>query len=201
MITAGIIALTAIISLAALGNRDLFDKLCLRPYAMNQDKSGWFRFISCGFVHAGPGHLLFNMITLWFFGRVLENDIFKELQFTLFYFSALLCSALPEYQKQKDNPQYKACGASGAVSAILFALVLYQPWGMVYIKLFIPVYFVLFAAGYLVYSWYKSRRQEDNIAHGVHLWGALYGIAFTLLTHPSALRIFLDKVQHPPFLS
>ena len=200
MITIGIIMITVLVSLLAFNNPEIFEKLCLKPALMHGHKSEWFRLISCAFVHADAGHLIFNMLTLWFFGRMLEGHVFSELQFILFYLSAIPLSALPDYQQQKTNQLYKACGASGAISAVLLSLVLFNPWGVVYIKFIIPVYFVLFAVGYLLYSWYKSRRQDDNIAHGVHLWGALYGIAFTLLTQPSSLSVFLEQVKKAPFL-
>lgn len=200
MITIGIIVITVIISLVGFNNQDLFEKFCLYPYEIHRDRKAYFRLVSCGFIHADAGHLIFNMLTLWFFGSVLEQSVFSELQFILFYFSALVCSALPEQQKQKDNPAYRACGASGAISAVLFSLVLFRPWGVVYIKFILPVYFILFALFYLGYSWYKSRRQDDNIGHGVHFWGALYGIAFTLLVKPESLNLFLASVGHPPFL-
>lgn len=200
MITIGIIVITAIISLMAFKDQALFEKLCLNPYLMHRKKGEYFRFISVGFVHGDFGHLLFNMLTLFFFGKNIEEHIFSETQFVLFYFSALILSSVHEYHKQKDNPEYKACGASGAVSSILFSMVLFQPWGLVYLKFFIPIYFILFAAGYLAYSYYMQNKQKDNIAHGVHLWGALYGIAFTLLLKPEALSIFLDEIRKAPFL-
>lgn len=200
MITIGIIVITVIISLMAFSNHELFEKLCLNPYLMHRKKGEFFRFISVGFVHADAGHLIFNMLTLFFFGRAIEDHIFSELQFLLFYFSALVLSSVHEYSKQKDNPEYKACGASGAVSSVLFAMVLFQPWGVIYLKFIIPIYFVLFAAGYLAYSYYMQNRAKDNIAHGVHLWGALYGIGYTLLLKPEALRTFLNEIQRPPFL-
>lgn len=179
---------------------EVFDKLCMNPYLMHQKKGEYFRFISVGFVHANFGHLLFNMLTLWFFGRVVEQSVFSETQYLLLYVSALVLSTVHEYGNQKDNPEYKACGASGAVSAVLFTLVLFEPWGVVYLKFIIPVYFILFAVFYLVYSWYMSKKDGEHIAHGVHLWGALYGIAFTLILKPESLSIFKDMLMHPPFL-
>ncbi|MCB0698425.1 MAG: rhomboid family intramembrane serine protease [Chitinophagaceae bacterium] len=200
MITIGIIVLTSIISMYAFNNQETFEKLCLNPYVMDKKKGEYFRFVSVGFVHANFGHLLFNMITLFFFGRILEQSVFSETQYLLFYFSALVLSSVHEYSKQKNNPEYRACGASGAVSAVLFSLVLYEPWGTIYLHLIIPIYFILFAIFYLIYSWYMSNRSGDNIAHGVHLWGALYGIAYTLLLKPESLSIFLDQLLRPPFL-
>jgi membrane associated rhomboid family serine protease len=200
MLTISIVTLTCLISIPAFTRTDLFEKLCLYPYLMHRDKKQWFRMVSVGFVHADFMHLLFNMLTLYFFGSVLEQKIFGEVQFLLFYFSALVLSCADEYVKQKDNPAYRACGASGAVAAIMFSLVLFQPWGVVYLKFIIPVYFILFAIGYLIYSWYMDRRGGQLIGHGIHLWGALYGIAFTLLTKPISLSVFVYEVMHPPFL-
>lgn len=200
MITIGIIAITCIISFYSFNNADTFEKLCMYPYHMHRQKGEYFRFVSVGMVHADFGHLLFNMLTLWFFGSVLEESVFSEVQYLLFYLSAIVLSSVHDYSNQKDNPDYRSCGASGAVSAVLFSLVLYEPWGVIYIKFIIPVYFVLFAVFYVIYSWYMARNSSDRIAHGVHLWGALYGIAFTLLSHPESLSIFLYKILRPPFL-
>lgn len=201
MITIGIIIITAIVSFAAFNNEELFNKLCLYPYGMHRTGGQMFRFLSVGFVHGDIGHLLLNMLTLFFFGRELEGNVFSETQFLLFYVSALVVSCLQTYAKQKDNEHYKACGASGAVSAVLFSLVLFNPWGVVYIKFIIPVYFILFAVGYLIYSYYMSKRNSDNVAHDVHIAGALYGIAFTLIVKPEALSSFLYDIQHVPFLN
>ena len=201
MLTISIIVVTVIISMLAFNNQEVFENLCLNPYKMHTEKKEYFRLISVAFVHADWRHLIFNMLTFYFFGKGLEQYIFTETQFILFYISATVLSCLNEYNKQKDNPEYKACGASGAVSAILFSLVLFEPWGVVYIKFIIPVYFILFAVGYLVYSYYMSTKSGDRIAHGIHLWGALYGIAFTLIVKPESLHTFLRLIGHPPFMS
>jgi membrane associated rhomboid family serine protease len=200
MITIGIIVITTIVSLIALNRQEVFEKLCLNPYHINQNKGEYFRFVSIGFVHADLGHLLFNMLTLYFFGSQIEQFVFSKTTYLLFYISAIVLSCAGEYARQKENPNYRACGASGGVSAVLFALVLFEPWGVVYIKFIIPVYFVLFAVGYLAYSYYMSKKTQERIAHNVHLWGALYGIAFTLLLKPESLRTFLELVKRPPFL-
>ena len=200
MLTIGIIIITAIISIMAFNNQDIFDRLCLYPYTIHNDKKGYYRLFTVAFVHADYSHLLLNMITLYFFGKGLEESVFTETQFLLFYLSATVLSCLVEYGKQKENPAYKACGASGAVSAVLFSLVLFEPWGIVYIKFIIPVYFILFAVGYLIYSYYMSKKANERIGHGIHLWGALYGIAFTLIIKPDSLHGFLEMVTNPPFL-
>ncbi|RYZ36777.1 MAG: rhomboid family intramembrane serine protease [Sphingobacteriales bacterium] len=206
MITISLIVLNVIISLIAFSNGALFSKLCFYPYEMNRDKGQLYRFITGGFVHADFQHLLFNMITLWFFGSVLEMGsgrqpaIFTGAQYITFYFSALVVSSIPEYIKQRANRSYVACGASGAVSALMMSMVLFQPWGTIGLMFIIPLYFILFAVLYIGYSWYRSRNQTDNIGHGAHFWGALYGLAFTLVVQPSSYTTFIDRLMHPPFL-
>ncbi|GAA4463755.1 rhomboid family intramembrane serine protease [Nemorincola caseinilytica] len=200
MLTISIIVLTCIISFTAFNRPEVFDKLCFNPYIMHRDRQELFRFVSVGFVHADLGHLIFNMLTLYFFGKALEGRIFSEVQFLLFYVSALVLSGIDEYVKQKNNPQYRACGASGAVAAIMFSVVLFAPWELIYLKFIIPIPFIVFAVGYLIYSYYMDRRGGGLIGHGIHLWGALYGLAFTLLAEPRSLSIFLERIAKPHFL-
>jgi len=171
MLTISIIVLTCIVSFAAFNKPQVFDKLCFNPYIMHRDKQELVRFVSVGFVHADIGHLLFNMLTLYFFGRELEGGIFSELQFLLFYVSALALSGIDEYVKRKNDPSYRACGASGAVAAVMFSIVLFAPWQVIYLKFFIPIPFIIFAVGYLIYSHYMDRKGGDNVGHGTHLWG------------------------------
>ena len=193
-----IIGLTCLVSFAAFRNEEINARLLFSPYIISRQKGEWFRFVSIGFVHGDAGHLIGNMLTLFFFGRSIEH-LFSPAQYLLFYVSALDMSAAPVYQKQKDNPEYLAAGASGAVSAIVFATVLYAPWQIILLKFFIPLPFILYAVGYLGYSSYMSRHKTDHIAHDAHLWGALYGVAFTLFTHPGVLSRFLEELMHPHF--
>lgn len=200
MITIGIITLNVILSLFCFSNKGAFDKLSFVPQQMAKDSTQSYRFLSHAFIHADVGHLLFNMLTLYFFGSELENGVLSPLEYILFYLASIVFSSLPSYQKNRDNPDYTAVGASGAVSAVMFSLVLFSPWSVIYLKFVIPIYFVLFACGYLAYSYYQSKNSQDNIAHDVHLWGALFGIAYMLIVHPASLRIFLDQITNPPFL-
>ncbi len=200
MITLGIIAVTVILSVYCFSNNQGFDKLSLLPQKMQQESSQKYRLISHAFIHADIGHLFFNMLTLFFFGREVENRILSPAEFIVFYIMAIVFSCLPTYQQHKENPGYSAVGASGAVSAVMFVLVLFQPWSVIYLKFIIPIYFILFAVGYLGYSYYQSKKNEGNIAHDVHLWGALFGIAYMFIVHPSSFRTFLNQIAHAPFL-
>ncbi len=198
-ITLCIIALTCLTSFLAFSRPNVSARMAYSPYTIGQDRGEWFRFISMGFVHADGGHLLFNMLTLFFFGRAIEA-VFSPLQYILLYITALAASVAPNYRKRRDDPGYTAVGASGAVSAIVFATVLFAPWQIIYLKFIIPIPFILYAVGYLVYSGYQSRREAgDGIAHDAHLWGALYGIAFTLLAKPEVLRYFITELMNPRF--
>ena len=193
-----IIGFTCLLSITAFQNAEVYGKLLFSPYLIHRQKGEWFRFLSVGFVHVDAGHLLGNMLTLFFFGRGIEQ-IFSPAQFIIFYVSALALSCAPSFNKHKENPEYSAAGASGAVSAIVFATVLYGPWDIIYLKFFIPLPFILYAVGYLFYSGYMAKKGSDNTGHDAHLWGALYGVAFTLITHPDSFSRFISEIGHPHF--
>lgn len=198
--TLPIIVFTCVLSIFCFSNENTFEKLTLVPYLIAHQANQAYRLISHAFIHANLGHLAFNMLTLFFFGRELEK-ILLPVEYLAFYLCALLLSSLPSYQTHRSDPDYRAVGASGAVSAVMFALVLYAPWSVIYLKFIIPIYFIIFALGYLAYSYYQSSRSNDGIAHDVHLWGALFGMAYMLIFHPSSLRVFLDQLLNPPFLN
>jgi membrane associated rhomboid family serine protease len=194
------IGITALISFLCFTNHELFNKLSFIPSIMKGKAAEYYRFLSHMFIHADLGHLAFNMITLFFFGPEVERVFQSNTEFIIFYLSAGILASLPSFQKQKNNPSYVGIGASGAISALMFVLVLYAPWSVIYIKFIIPVYYILFAVGYLIYCTYQMKHAKDNIAHDIHLWGALFGIAYMLVFHPSCISIFLEKIQEAPFL-
>jgi membrane associated rhomboid family serine protease len=199
MVTYIIIGFTVLISMYALNDEVVFRKLAFAPYIIKRNTSEWFRLISHGFIHGNLGHLLFNMITLYFFGPIVEGRVMSEVEYLVFYLLGIAFSCAASYQNNKDNSSYLACGASGSISAILFVLVFYEPWSVLYISFIIPLYYILFALGYLFYSWYMSTKEDTRIAHDAHLYGALFGIAYVLLVHPESLSIFIQKIGNPPF--
>ncbi len=195
-----IIAITCLVSFSAFNNRPLMDKLILWPPAV-VGNGQYHRLITYGLVHADFQHLLFNMITLFFFGRVIEQfygAFVGGLSFVFFYVSALLVSILPTYLKHKNDRNYRSLGASGAVSAVLFAFILLKPWAVIYLYV-IPVPAILYAVAYVAYSIYSERQGGDNINHSAHLWGAAYGVAFTLAIEPRVFGGFLEALTHPRF--
>ncbi|MEO7072183.1 MAG: rhomboid family intramembrane serine protease [Rhodanobacter sp.] len=199
-ITLIIIALTCVVSFLALKNPRLMNDLILWPPAIARQRE-YHRLVTYGLVHADFGHLLFNMVTLFFFGRVMEGFFSARLGtfgFVLFYIGALVVSILPTYLKNRDNPQYRSLGASGAVSAVLFAFILLAPWQLI-IVLVVPLPAIIYAIAYTAYSIYMDRRGSGNVNHSAHLWGAAYGVLVTVLVDPRVLPYFLDAVSHPSF--
>jgi len=199
MVTYFLIGLISLSSFVAFRSPKVFSDASFSP-SMIRSYKDYYRFFTYSFLHGDVGHLFFNMITLYFFGTELEKILNSPLEFMIFFLSASAVSVLPSFRENKKNPQYICVGASGAVSAVVFYLVLYTPWDLVYIHFIIPLYFILYAIGYLTYSSYMSNKKQDNVAHDVHLWGALYGIAYALIIHPHSLRIFLNQIVSPPFI-
>jgi membrane associated rhomboid family serine protease len=198
--TLAIIAITCIVSFIAFGNGPLLERLILWPPAISRRKQ-YDRLVTYGLVHASPSHLLFNMLTLFFFGRLMEQlytAYLGVLGFAAFYVGGLVVSILPTFLANRDNPRYRSLGASGAVSAVLFAFILVQPWATIYIYV-LPVPAIVYALFYVAYSIYMDRQSKDNVNHSAHLWGAAYGVAFTLLMEPRLFSLFFASLLHPQF--
>ncbi len=200
-ITLLLIAVTCAVSFAALRMPALAMRLILWPPAIDRHRQ-YDRLVTYGFIHADFWHLLFNMVTLFFFGRVMEDIITRlsgsRLTFVAFYFSALVVSILPTYLKHQKDPNYRSLGASGAVSAVLFAFILVDPWARIGV-FFIPMPAIVFAVLYIGYSIWMDRRGGDNINHGAHLAGAAYGILFLVAMEPGIVQHFLQQLSQPRF--
>ena len=195
-----IIAVTCLVSFSAFNNRPVMDKLILWPPAV-AGNGQYHRLVTYGLVHADFQHLLFNMITLFFFGRVIEQfygAFTGGFGFVFLYVSALLVSILPTYLKHRNDRNYRSLGASGAVSAVLFVFILLKPWAVIYLYV-IPVPAIVYALAYVAYSIYSERQGGDNINHSAHLWGAAYGVAFTLAIEPRVFGGFLEALARPGF--
>ena len=193
-----IIALTCLISWIGFKDRSFLDRWLLNPYQARRRKR-LAPYLSYGFVHADFTHLLFNMITLFFFGRAMEGFFaphFGGFGYYVFYLGGIVVSVLPSALPNRNNPNYATLGASGAVSAVLFAYILLQPLSLLFIY-FVPVPAILYAIGYVAYSIYLDKRGGDNINHSAHLWGAAYGVLFTVAVEPGVLPAFLVKLSGP----
>lgn len=182
-----LIIITTLISVGAFSNEKMRNDLIFYPPAISQ-RNEWYRFFTCGFIHADFAHLLFNMLALYFFGGSVET-IFKQLYgktggllYLLLYFSALLISLLPTYFRHRNNYNYMSLGASGAVSAVLFAGLVLVPSAEIFIFFIpIPIPGFIFAPLYLLLSFWLDRRGAGNINHSAHLWGAIYGALFVVV--------------------
>lgn len=198
-----IILITSAISIAALYNQDVFYRLKFNAFLALHSKQ-WYRFFTYGFVHANWMHLFINMFVLYSFGNVVisaytDPGIFGlkgYYYFVLLYIGAIMLSTLPSFGKHKNDPGYNAVGASGAVSAVVFASILFVPLGKIYM-FFIPIGIPAFIFGglYLIYSAYMSRNAKDNIGHDAHFWGAFFGIVYTIALKPMVALYFVDQIK------
>ncbi len=198
-----LIALVTIgISIWAFGNRNILNKFILSPYAVVQGKQ-WYRIFTHAFIHADWMHLIFNMLALWSFGIAVENYFSQMtdlwiLNFYLMYFGAIFCSSIPDLIKQKNNPYYLSLGASGGVSAVVFAAIFFDPWNLIYI-FFLPCPGIIFGVLYLIYSSYAAKKGGGNINHGAHFYGSVFGFIYPMLIDPRAIFHFIERITHPSF--
>ena len=201
MVTAIIILVTVSVSLLCFTGKLNIDPLVFNASKVWHEKQ-WYRMLSYGLVHAGWGHLLFNMLTLYFFGTVVEEYFSLAfgntpgiILYIVLYVSAIAVSTIGDLLKYKNISDYNAVGASGAVSAVLFASILFEPKMGIYIYLIpIPVPGYIFAPLNLFYCWYMAKRNMDNIGHTAHFWGAIYGLVFPLIFRPDIFNHFLAQL-------
>lgn len=200
MLTFILIGVTVLVSWLAFDRPALLERLILWPPAIDRKKQ-YDRLLTHGFIHADWSHLLFNMITLYFFGRQIEVVMAKligPMGFVLFYLSAIVVAILPTYLRHRHDPHYRSLGASGAVSAVLFAFILLSPWSLIFV-FFLPMPAILYAVAYIAYSIWMDKRGGDNINHSAHLSGAIYGVLFMLLMEPRVAGVFLQRLMSPSF--
>jgi membrane associated rhomboid family serine protease len=204
-ITISIIVLTSLISIAAFSNTRLMDDLIFWPPAISM-RHQYYRFITCGLIHADIIHLMFNMVTLFSFGRALELYYRGELglqhyYFLILYVTALIVANIPTYIKRQDDYGYRSLGASGAVCAVMFAFILIDPWERLYLfgigAFKVPA--ILYAVLFLAYTAYMAKRGGDNVNHDAHLWGSIFGVVFTIVLRPSVVSTFINEISHPRF--
>jgi membrane associated rhomboid family serine protease len=204
MITLIIVGITILVSIMAMDKPELKNKLMFNAYMINQRKE-WYRFFSNGLIHADWIHLLLNMYVLWMFGRGVETMYKFEsvyagkgvLFFILLYIGGLVMSSLYSYERHKNDIYYNSLGASGAVSAVMFAYIVLAPTtplGLMFLPgIQIPAY--LFGLIILSVEHYLSKRGNTGIAHDAHFWGAIFGVVFTIALKPSLAVDFIHKIQ------
>ncbi len=191
-----IFAITLVTSIYAFSNHEVFSKFMLNPYAIHRGR-GYYTVLSSGLIHRDWGHLLFNMITFYFFGFALEAMLagisaWGHVQFAIIYLVGLVLSDIGTLVKEKNNPLYRSLGASGAICAILFSYILFQPTAMLGVFLIIPMPAWLFGILFLVYCAWAAKNARDSINHDAHFYGALAGVIITIIIHPWVIKHFLS---------
>jgi membrane associated rhomboid family serine protease len=205
-VTLSIIILTCLVSFPAFSNEKMKNDLLFWPYAIKRNNQ-YYRFISGGVVHADTMHLLFNMVSLYSFGMALEKFLFPVLfhektviLYIILYMAAIIIACVPDFIKHQKDSNYRALGASGAVSAVIFAAITIEPTMPIrffFIPIDIPGY--LFGFIFLALSYYLAKRGGDNIGHNAHFWGAVFGVVFTIIAAKffspvDLVKRFIDQV-------
>ena len=207
-ITVIIIIITCLVSFGAFSSQKMINDLIFYPPAITE-KNQWYRFFSCGLIHADLAHLAFNMLSLYMFGEFVEEKFSTEVYadngkmlYLVMYIAALFVCLLPTFFKHKNDYNYRSLGASGAVSAVVFAGMLLEPRvrvGLFFIPPIIPAY--IFGPIYLLFSTLLQKRGGGNINHSAHIWGAVFGLAFVILacyflkTDYQPVQEFIQKVR------
>lgn len=194
-----IILLTVVVSVAAFYQSDVMTRLQFNAYRVYHHNE-YHRMVTHAFLHGNWEHLLINMLVFWSFGTSVER-FFRlnfgsvgSYYFLLLYFGAVIFSSLWSLVRHKNNYYYNAVGASGGVSAILFAAIFFSPWSKIYFFGLLPIPGIVFALGYLYYSYRMSLRARDNIGHEAHFTGALFGFVLPILLRPSLFMDFINKL-------
>ncbi len=199
-ITLYIIIITIGVSWYSWNNPSLLDKLLLNPVRVKRNKE-YYRFVTSGFVHADFGHLLFNMLSLWFIGEGIEKlfgYLFGPaggLYFVALYLLGIIVSDIPSYWKNRDNSRYNSLGASGGVAAVLFAAILYAPLMDIYLYFAIKMPGFIFGILFLGYSIWQSKKGGSYINHDAHMYGALFGMLFMALVYPASVPGFFQQLS------
>jgi membrane associated rhomboid family serine protease len=199
-ITVILVVITCIVSYLALNDSSLKYKLTYSPYSVKHHKRWWLIFTH-GFIHADYGHLAMNMFTLFFLGEAVEQ--LMEFHFgdggifvyILLYFGGMAFASVPSMFKHSDNPGYLAVGASGAVSAVVFAFILFRPVDILLIYGIVPIPGIILGVLYIAFETYSNKKNQTNIAHDAHIAGAIFGIAFLVLMDYNIFLDFLHQIQ------
>ncbi len=179
-----IIAVTVLISYKGFNDLSFFRKFEFHVGSILKGEQ--IRLISSGFLHVDMGHLFFNMVTLWFFAPLVLAYL-GNWTFVLVYMGSLIFGNLLTLLFNKNNYSYRAVGASGAVTGVLYSAILLQPDMMLGLFFVIPIPAYLFGILYLLYSIYGMKSKNDNIGHSAHFGGAVGGYVITLIEQPQLL--------------
>jgi membrane associated rhomboid family serine protease len=194
-----IVVITSLISIYAFSNAGITERLSLKP-TLVYHKHQYYRILSHSLIHADWTHLIVNMYVLFIFGDVC-NQYFEyyfgakhTVLFLALYIASLIFSSLFSIFKHRNNQGYSAIGASGAVMAIVFTSIFFDPWNKLWFFGIIPIPGILFGIIYLIYSLYMGKKNIDNIGHDAHFTGAVFGFLFPLIVDFRLLNMFIEKL-------
>jgi membrane associated rhomboid family serine protease len=193
-VASAIFAITLVFSILAFYSEELYSRFILHPYSIAKGERV-YTIITSGLIHKDFSHLFFNMFSYFFFAFQLEATI-GHWQFGILYVASLILSDLPTVMKHKDDYWYHSLGASGAISAVVFSSILFNPMGTMYIMILpIPIPAILFGVLYLAYCVFASRRGIGNVNHDAHFYGAVCGIIITISLYPMVVPHFLHHLH------
>ena len=198
-ITLALCVIIGLVSYQSFEKPELFHKLKHHPYSENKYKE-YFRWVTSIFVHGDYTHLFVNVFVLWQIGTRVEGQfllLFGEsgrLYFLLLFFLSGVFADIPTFLQYKNNDLFSSVGASGAVAGILMAYVLFWPWEWF---LFPPLPGFLLGIGYIIYSSWADKNSPGRVNHAAHLYGALFGLWFTIMIGNGILSRFLEEMSHP----
>jgi membrane associated rhomboid family serine protease len=181
------------LSIAAFQNVRLLDSLLFDVNRIKRDKQ-WYRWVTSAFIHGDPTHLFFNMLALFFFGPAMEVGL-GTIEFIAIYFGSLLAGSAWTWMEHYRDPNYRALGASGAISGVTSAAALFFPFSTIYLFFAVPMPMIVFALGYIIWSAVASAgRVRDGIGHAAHLGGALAGVVIVCIWWPQAPQAMIDQL-------
>ena len=195
-----IMGVTALVSMAAWQRDSWMAAMMMSPSRIATYGEYW-RFLTSGFIHADFTHLFFNLFSFYFFGTQLEyifSVIFPGLGpwvFLVFYLLGIIVADLPTFFKQKHNHYFNSLGASGAVSATIFAGIMFFPTEKIYLFGIVGIPGIIYAGLFTWYSIEMERRGRDFVNHSAHLYGGLFGVIFVTLTYPQVWISFVQQVK------
>lgn len=194
-----LIIIISAVSIFAFSRPDIMGKLQFNAWQIVHRKE-IHRMLTYGLVHGSWIHLLINMFVLFSFGRAVLyyfGQVFDggaTIRYLILFVSAIIVSTIATLSKEKDNPHYNAVGASGAVSAVVFTSILFDPYNPILLFGIIPIPGIIFGILYLAYSRYMAGKDVDNIGHDAHYYGAIYGLIFPLLYEPKLAFHFFNQL-------
>lgn len=199
-----LVGITCLVSYIAFRNPSVNAQLIFHPVTIGE-RHQWYRFLTSGFIHADIPHLLINMFVLWSFGNAIETYYYPGFlgdssaqEYVALYLCGIIVSSVPSFFRHRREFGYTALGASGGVSAVVFAAILFEPWQNLYLYGVIAIPQILAGAAYLYYSWYMDKNSSENIGHMAHFSGAVWGFLFTGLLNDELFARFVQKTMQGP---